>query len=419
MIFNNTNATIRKTLILVIALPIAVVTAFAQSNSSPYSMFGLGSFNSKGDVRSYGMGGAGMALPSDDGLGNLNVASLSGLDSLLFYIDLQTKATLTNYNTSNGSEQVFDSNFDNLSFAFKAGSWWGVGFGLSSLSQTDYNIMEESYIQGTVSKYNIQFEGQGGLSKVYWSNAWRLAKGLSVGLDAAYIWGNLITTKTSTFTQINGETLQNETTYYLHNMIWDAGLQYHFSLNKSKISIGATYQPKTTLLAKYKQTITGDAVYYTDEDDLTNYQLPETIGAGVGLNINKSITFAADFNFERWSQASNPIKYASLNDAYSIKAGIEFAPQKNAYQSLFNRMHYRLGANMGDTYLNVNGKTISYGGISAGLGIPLHQRRNFINIAYQYNQVGTQSAGLIKETNHTIKLGLSLSENWFFKSSFE
>lgn len=408
-----------KTISLLVGALMPCVGAAAQSSGSPYSMFGLGNFNAKGDVRSYGMGGAGMALASENSLGNLNVASLTGLDSMLFFIDLQAKANYTQYSTSQMSESNTDSNFENISFGFKVAPYWGLTFGISSLSNTDYNIRYSNYILGTLSTYDILFQGKGGLSKIYWGNGWRLAKGLSVGLNLSYVWGSLSTYKTSTFSTINGESIENQTTYYLKNLVWDAGIQYQHQWNNNSVSIGVTYQPKTSLLANYKQSIVGNSTYFTDEGDVENYELPETIGGGIGFNINKSITFAADYTLERWSNASNPIRYAGTNDAYSIKTGIEYAPQKNVYNSIFNRMHYRVGANMGDTYLKVNGTTISYKSISAGLGIPLRQKRNYINIGYQYTDVGTESAGLIKEASHTIKLGLSLSENWFFKSKFD
>ena len=38
---------------------------------------------------------------------------------------------------------------------------------------------------------------------------------------------------------------------------------------------------------------------------------------------------------------------------------------------------------------------------------------------YEYKLLGTHNNGLIKEQVNTIKLGLLLSENWFYKSKFE
>lgn len=409
-----------KILILLAAITLRQHNLQAQNSSSPYSMFGLGSFDQAGDIKSAGMGGVGIALPSSHGPNSTNPASLTGLDSMLFYIDIQTKGNFANYSTSFKKQRTFDSNFDQISFALKAAKWWGTSFGISSLSQSNYSIWSEKYILGTQTKYDVLYEGEGGLSKAFWGNSWNIAKGLSAGLNISVVWGNLTSNETSTFTYLNGESISNIKTYHLNNFVWDAGLQYQFKLNDNQVSLGAVYQPKTTLLTDFSQEISGNSTYYTTDNSATNYQLPETFGAGIGLlTLKNSLSVAADFNLERWSQASNPIKYAQLNDAYRVSAGIEYVPQKNSYVSLVNRIMYRAGAFMGDTYLSINGQTIKQKGFSAGIGVPLRQRRNYINISYQYSISGTKTAGLIQETNHAFKLGLSLSENWFFKSTFD
>ncbi|MFT3739467.1 MAG: hypothetical protein QM786_11975 [Breznakibacter sp.] len=405
---------------LIVAGSLISTAVTAQNSSSPYSMFGLGSFNQSGDIRSAGMGGAGIALASSYGPNTTNPASLSYLDSMLFYINIQAKGNFANYATSSKTQSTFDSNFDQISFGFKAARWWGTSFGVSAISQSNYSIWSEKYILGSLNKYDVLYEGDGGLSKAYWSNSWKVLKGLSAGLNLSIVWGNLTSTETSTFTYLGGESISNIKTYHLNNFVWDAGLHYQFKMKENNVSLGATYQPKTALLTDFSQEITGNSTYYTSDNSASDYELPETFGAGLGVNVlKKSLTFAADFRLERWSKASNPIKYAQLNDAYRVAAGVEYQPQKNMYRSIFNRMMYRAGAFMGDTYLTINGQTIFQQGFSAGLGIPLRQRRNYINLSYQYSISGTKKAGLIEETNHAFKIGLSLSENWFFKSTFE
>lgn len=89
------------------------------------------------------------------------------------------------------------------------------------------------------------------------------------------------------------------------------------------------------------------------------------------------------------------------------------------YASLFNRMKYRAGFSAGDTYLTIADKNIKQIGFSAGLGIPLKQFRNYVNISYQYNHIGSSTGNMIEENQHTIKLGILLCETWFFKSKFE
>lgn len=62
------------------------ICSFAQNNAnSPYTMFGVGYIEPGGFGRNKGMGGAGIGLPSENSLNNLNPASYNSLDSLHFY----------------------------------------------------------------------------------------------------------------------------------------------------------------------------------------------------------------------------------------------------------------------------------------------------------------------------------------------
>ena len=390
--------------------------------SSPYSMFGVGVVNQGGDVTSSAMGGVGIALPSQTRINTLNPASLSAIDSLTFLMDAQLVGFKSEYGTSSATQQTSDANFDAISFAFRVKPWWGCAFGMNSYSQTGYEFNTSSYILGSMSTYQTVYQGSGGLTRFNFSNGFRLFNGLSVGIDASYIWGQLVATETGDFTSISGESMINERTYHLNNFHLSGGLQYQLALgNNNRLFLGAVANTKTRLATGYNQAITGSGgTEYVNKDYRANdYELPAGWGAGVALNYHRSWTFAVDYRFSKWSDVANTMRYAKYTDSYGLNGGVEFAPQKNSYQSILNRMKYRAGAFYRDTYLKIKDNDIIERGFSLGLSVPLRQSKNAINIAYEYKLLGTHDNGLIKEQVNTIKLGLLLSENWFYKSKFE
>jgi hypothetical protein len=391
------------------------------NTSSPYSMFGVGNINPAGDIRTSGMGNAGIALPSTSGLNSTNAASFASLDSLTFYMNFQSQSDLTSYTSGSTNQRSFDSNFDQFSFAFKGTRRWGCSLGLNAFSNIGYNIKTQKDLLGTGSEYDAYYKGSGGLTRIYVTNAIRVFKGLSLGANLAYVWGNLTATETSTFDAINGATINNEKKYTLNNVMFETGFQYALQRKKHSFYTGATFSPKVNLFTQYQQVISNNnGTSYVDKtESATDYQLPIRIGGGIGYGYGQALTLALDYKYENWADVENPINYATLNDSHLINFGVEFTPQNNSYRTIFNRIKYRAGAFGGDTYLTVSGKKLRETGFSAGMGIPLKQRKNFLNISYQYRHLGTSKANLIEESHHTIKLGLLLSETWFFKSKFD
>ena len=78
---------------------------------------------------------------------------------------------------------------------------------------------------GPGSYYTSTFEGYGGLSKVYLTNAFMLGKNLSVGVNVSYIFGNTKLTESQSSISV-------ENRMYTHAFYADFGLQYHRQIGK-------------------------------------------------------------------------------------------------------------------------------------------------------------------------------------------
>ncbi|NJO70048.1 MAG: hypothetical protein HC830_12890 [Bacteroidetes bacterium] len=77
-----------KYIFCIILLVLLDLSAIAQNNTnSPYTMFGIGYIEPEGFGRNKGLGGSGIALPSEMSLNNLNPASYHTIDSLRFILE--------------------------------------------------------------------------------------------------------------------------------------------------------------------------------------------------------------------------------------------------------------------------------------------------------------------------------------------
>lgn len=407
-------------LTLFFILGIFTAAVYGQNNtSSSYSRYGIGIIESKADATSAGMGHTGVALGSSGYLNNLNAASYSALDSARFIFNIQGRASFANYSTNSSNQTNFDANIESVSIGFRAGNNWGMGFSISPYSSIGYTINSEKYILGTIDKYPVQYLGKGGITQIAWHNGIEIAKGLSLGLSASYLWGSSDIIEVSYYPSLIGQTTFNERNYHVSTLLFEYGLQWHQKIGANKIAMGATVNMSTELDTYYKQRI-----YNNQSSDLSsttknidNYMIPLTYQAGVSYETFKGWTLAADWNYCDWSKSEVPIRQGEVRDTYGGGVGLQFTPTRH-HRSYLKRIHYRIGAFYNQEYLSLQGNNIDSKGITAGLTLPMRGGSR-INIAYEYKQTGTKAAGLVQEQYNTIRIGLSFNENWFQKTQFK
>ena len=130
----------RKVYTAIFLLLFTGIALLAQKNTnSPYSRFGLGELRSKGFEKSRAMGGIGLGLRDNDQINYLNPASYSEMDTLSFMFNFGLRSGLTNYNTSNETDQNLSNqnltaNLDHLAIAFALTRLWKTSFGIMPFS---------------------------------------------------------------------------------------------------------------------------------------------------------------------------------------------------------------------------------------------------------------------------------------------
>ena len=163
--------------------------------------------------------------------------------------------------------------------------------------------------------------------------------------------------------------------------------------------------------------------------DLINNQsdksitLPAKIGVGLAFGIPGKLTVTGDYIQQDWKSVDNssllPEGPYDLSTATSLRAGIEYTPDFEAFRGYYNLMSYRLGGFMNESYVKINDYQLNDYGITFGVGLPLGRTKSSLNIAFTYGSRGTTGKNLIKENYGILTFNVTLHDLWFFKRKFE
>ena len=418
-------------------------TAIAQqSTSSPYSFYGLGSLKFKGTVENQSMGG--ISVYSDSIHVNLrNPASYAG-SNLSFYnnesrpikFSIGTTFSNTKIETSSASDKYGNFSIDYLALALPINKF-GFGFGIIPYSSVGYSLQSRNENDDLTFRYR----GDGGINRVFLGFGYQLLKGLKVGVDTHYNFGNITNTSIAFGYNDQGEMLQyqsrDDRRSDLGGFSFNFGVILDQKISESlDLTASFTYTPQSEISSKNKNqfsTIAIDAnqvefVQSTYEIDLqainldnTNLVLPSKISFGAGIGKPRKWFLGFDYTLLEASEFSNrfvEIENSTFEDASSVSIGGFFIPKYDSFSSYWKRIVFRTGVRFENTGLVVNNESIDEFGISFGLGLPVGRLFSNANIGFEWGRRGTTNANLVEENFYNINLSLSLNERWFEKRKF-
>ena len=422
-----------KNILLTLLVAFTATGVWAQADvESPYSMFGVGQLTSGSmNVRLKGMGGVGNAFHAS-GLINIgNPATLAKMDSLAFLFDAGVYFKASSFSTSNRAEQGANASFDYVALAFGFADWWKTALGVQPFSTSGYKMVVEGYDTG-MGDYHTVFKGSGGLNQVFWTNAFRIGKHFSLGVNAYYVFGDTrnITTIYPDSTYILG-TIRLEDKM-VSSIMFDYGLMYDTKVGSDMhLSVGLTYDQGIKLNGKQTLFIRSimetmdteieyliDTVYYSINDH-AKLTMPQGFGFGFALQKNSKWTLGADFNWTQWSRFSREGYTEALKDSWRVAAGFEYIPTFSSVSNYFRRVHYRVGGYYENGCLYLNEHHINKVGITAGVSLPLPRSLSKVNLAVEVGQYGTKQDGLIQERYLKFDVGVSVFERWFMKRRYK
>lgn len=407
----------KQIIVLSAIFQLIVSTIYAQNGAaSAYTSFGVGRIENSATIKNQGMGGTGIALPSQYSVNSLNPASLSGIESEQMLIDIGLKLNYTSYEHNTESGGGFSGGLNNLILAFKSGKKLFTSISLTQYSSVGYNILSSAYIEGTDIPVSKSYEGTGGLNEFALANSYAANKNFSLGLKLSYLFGQLKKNEFYSATDIGGD-LNVDYSDYLQQFDVETGFQYKIPLANSNLFIGGIYSPQIKFKTTREVTTSsssGAGIF--EEVDSDDYEIASNIAGGLAWTNVHGIKVALDYHFQNWDEIEYGNALAEYKDSHRFSGGMEFRRRKSRR---VNPYLWQLGGYYEDSYIKVKGKTILDRGITCGVGIPMNTKNSYLNISLNYGKRGTASNTLINEDYYKVSVSMSMMEGWFRKIKFD
>ncbi|MGV9003382.1 hypothetical protein [Flavobacterium sp.] len=403
-----------KKIIVSLGLLFSLVSTAQEGTSSPYSFYGIGDVKFKGTVETRSMGG--VSVFSDSIHINLqNPAQLAGLKLTTFSIGGST--TNTKLNTETQNEKSRRTNLDYLAIGIPAGKF-GFAFGLMPYSSVGYKILN---LTSATNPFITQYNGIGGINKVFLGVGFKITKDLSLGVDAQYNFGTIETKSFRYLTTIESGTLEVNNSR-IKGLNFTTGLAYETKVSKKYTYFGSlVYAPQANLKIKNERRITvSDQVDNQPVQNL-NFNLPSRLSIGSGFGQVRKWLVGAEVTFQTSSDLKNrfdDISGVVFENSKRYSVGGYFIPNYNSYNNFFKRITYRGGLRYENTGMVIQNKSIEDFAVNLGLGLPLSGTFSNINIGFELGKRGTVYNNLIEENYFNLSIGLSFSDRWFVKRKF-
>ena len=399
---------------------------FAQiSTSSPYSRFGLGELQQNVLSEFNAFGGASIALSNSTSINPNNPASYASFVSKSFLLSTGGWHQTTQLDNGDVTQILNNTGFGHLVLGFPLGKKFGSSFGMIPFSSTGYEMRTRN------SNYNadMNYYGDGGLSKVYFGGAYKDLNGFSLGINASYLFGGLNRRKQLVYDDESFLNSRSNNKINLTGFYYELGLLYKKGLNENdEFSVGLTINNESSIRAKRTVLVESfefSGFFEVPQDTFINsvewgdVTLPKCISTGIAYSKNKQWLFLADYSIQNWSDYSMFDESDNLVSSMKICGGIEYTPEYNSITKYYKKINYRLGASYSNTPLQFDDNQLNEMSISFGFGIPVSKSRTKYDFACTLGQRGTTEGNLIKEQFVRLSLSISYDGIWFVKRKYD
>ena len=401
--------------------------SFAQAQNEirmPYSSYGIGTVNHYSNGTLDAMGSVSYAMQNPYYINFRNPASYAAFDSLSFIADAAASIYYSKLSQKGSSQKNSYAKPNYLAIGLPVTRHWRTSIGIKTFSTVGYAIETTKNIPN-VGEVNYTYSGNGGLNQLYWGNAFKICKGLSIGLNASYMFGSIFA---SSNTEFNDNTILNSyinDAYLVDGIYLEGGLQYFFNIGeKHKIGLGAVYSNTAYIWAKEKllinsytggfvSTSTYDTVLH--KDDLRGtLNIPQSVGAGLSYSYNNKLTIAGDVTWQNWANFKFMKPCDSLQNTIMASFGAQYIPDPNS-NKFFRKMAFRIGGRYSTGELMLRNKPLSEFGVCLGVGVPLttFNTHSSFNILFEYGKTGTLVNDLIRQDYFRFTFCFTLQERWY------
>ncbi len=404
----------------------------AQDINSPYSAYGIGQLYGENiSSQLQAMGGISFGVTEKNILNMANPASYGVFDSTTYIF--QT-GIIGNVSTLQNTELKQNTNYatlSNISMGFQVTKRWHVALGITPYSKVGYSTRVSAKVPPFGSIFNDRF-GKGGITRLFFGNAFNITKNLRVGVNINYLFGNtrgynIVYFPDSLF--VFGT--KQERYIKVNDFLFDWGIQYDIHLAKDrKLTLGAIYRNAVhvnatrstisyTLTGGYEGAIENprDTISYLP-DEKGNIYIPETYGFGFSYSQGDRWLVGMEGEWQQWSKFRKFGVADSLENAWRVAVGGAYTPKHTSISPLRKRMTYRIGARYNQTYVRLYGYSINEYAITAGFTFPFKRTRNNITLAMEIGSRGALKDNLVKKTFFNFSLGINIVEHWFYKRKY-
>jgi hypothetical protein len=311
-------------------------------------------------------------------------------------------------------------------------------FGLKPYSSISYNNTASGTVDNSTQGVQYVYKGKGDLNKIFWSQGFHIAKTLSVGLEADYIFGPLY--KEATVLLNQDSTLITIQQRINHNdLIFRPSIAFRKEVGKNtKDSLSNKTGSGLFLTfagsADFSKNIAASSLNTTQRFDLTGLQKRADTTSSSTFNSTLPTsylfsfaadkyrtdntlawTFATDVTYTQWDKFS-----LESNDVYKntlgVKVGGEYTPVKVVGKNFTNKLTYRLGGFYKQTPYSVNNNQVVDMGVTAGFAFFIPKSLSQFNFSFTYGNRGLALPNTeIKEHYLKFTLGVNINDVWFLK----
>ena len=415
----------------------------AASSSTPYSLFGFGDILRQGTSYNLAMGGAGIADRSVRTINLLNPAAVTAREQKAFMFDIG----LENRNTIYQNNRIDPFNPEVTIPAKSASNTFNIHhivaslpiykhsafkLGIQPYSSVNYNFQAretDDELIAEVGDINYKRIGEGSLYQAFVGAGVTLWDRLSLGADGQWYFGNIERYSIATFnTDASYRSLTTGWSYVMSGFGAKFGLQYEQPLGKAaSIRAGATYSLGTdikgyrTRYAFGVSTNATDTIRY-DQGNINGYRIPAEIGLALSFSAKDTWTVNVDYTMQDWTgigfEGSPGVDFFATK-ASSIRAGLEYTPNRYDIRYYFRRVSYRAGFYHEKTYVNVMGHQVAATGVTFGMSFPVFRYYNAISFGLDIGQRGTMQDNMIRERYILFNLSFDLFDIWFIKNLYQ
>lgn len=423
------------------ALPLSAQNE-AYNAYSPYTMYGIGDISKQGTAYNKSMGGVGIASRDKRHINILNPAAVTAREEKSFMADFGVAQGNRYYaqrdmRSSNNTFNIYDfvisfPVYKSLAMYVGVTPYSDLGYDMTS-KITDPSIITET---GVITN---SVQGYGGMTNIFVGAGIEVLKGLSVGVEGQYYFGNLH--KDNTFTMSNSS-VRNISSGF--NMNLDAvtakfGVQYERNISQGLSAVvGASYRLGTSLrgqVERYEiQSIssindsTPSPRTYTDTLGKGRVKIAGELGVGVALKGGDKWTAEINYIRSDWSSsgmdkipgfATVGNAVFSASSSQSVRAGFSIVPNRNDIRYYRKRITYRAGAYWDQAYCKLDGNSINAVGVTFGATLPVFRWSNGLTLGVDFGQRGSLTGNMVRERYVNFNIGINVFDIWFLKPRYD